>query len=123
MLKNYLSILLLIYIATVAHGKVAIKVSGKTSGKVEKNSAKFNQKGFVIPKKLTFGFMVKTFFMSMVDPTIGTTPAEKEKAGEAKGKLTGPRRKLGEVPAGGAAGGVFTGGPSYGMVCGPNGCS
>ena len=117
--------LLLASLQVQVHGKVAIKVSsGKSKGKATKsNTLKTTQKGFIVPKKLTFGFMVKTFFMSMVDPTIGTTPAEKEKAGEGKRKLAGPRRKLGGIQTGGAADGLFTGGPSVGMVCGPNDCS
>lgn len=118
--KNYLFFLSLLILAALAHGKVAIKVS---RGKTSKSTVKKSQKGFVVPKKLSFVFMVKTFFMSMVDPTIGTTPAEREKAGEGKGRLAGPRRKLGGMQTGGAADGVFTNGPSYGMVCGPNGCS
>lgn len=121
--KSFFFSILLFILATSAHGKVAIKVSSKSGGKTAKSAVKQNQKGFVVPKKLTIGFMMKTFFMSMVDPTIGTTPVEKEKAGEGKRRLAGPRRKLGGIQTGGAADGVFASGPSYGMVCGPNGCS
>ena len=57
--------LLLASLQVQVHGKVAIKVSsGKSKGKATKsNTLKTTQKGFIVPKKLTFGFMVKTFFM------------------------------------------------------------
>ena len=77
-----------------------------------------------VPKKLTLGFMMKTFFISMVDPTIGTSPQEKEKTEKGSRKMSGKRHKLGGIASDRAVDGVFTGtGPSYGVVCGPNGCS
>ena len=76
--------------------------------------------------ELTFSFMVKTFFMTMVDPTyqgaLETSSPSSMKAKGGKGK----KNKLGgaaspSVNVFGEGGATFGGG-SFGPVCGPNGC-
>ena len=74
-------------------------------------------------KKLTFPFLVKSFFVTMVDPTYhgnlhleSAEPLSSLKAKGGKGK----RAKLGGAVFG--EGGATIGGGSFGPVCGPNGC-
>lgn len=127
-------------------GKTAAKSRSKVEVKDKDKSKNTPKKKYEIPKKLTLGFMAKTFFVTMVDPSIGAGEVSKEKTDSSGKKITGKwmnltavvyckalghtdnhtsplivgkRHKLGDI----AAGGMFTGGtPSFGMVCGPNGC-
>jgi hypothetical protein len=67
---------------------------GKT--KVE-TKLKETKKKYVIPRKLTLGFMAKTFFVTLVDPSIGSEEVKTTSKEESKGKkITGDRlvRKL-----------------------------
>lgn len=78
--------------------------------------------------ELTFSFLVKSFFTTMVDPTyqgaiiLETSSPSSMKAKGGKGK----KYKLGgaaspSVNVFGEGGATFGGG-SFGPVCGPNGC-
>jgi hypothetical protein len=58
---------------------------------------KETKKKYVIPRKLTLGFMAKTFFVTLVDPSIGSEEVKTTSKEESKGKkITGDRlvRKL-----------------------------
>lgn len=70
-------------------------------------------------QKLSFPFMVKAFFTSMIDPTY-SGQVEVPKPTSKKGKIKGKKSKLGGEGPFGAAG--MTGGGGFGPVCGPNGC-
>jgi len=74
--------------------------------------------------KPSFGFLLKSFFGTLIDPTYSgeikvSKVADKGKAGGKgrKGKAGSGSSVFGE---GGAA---FGGGSSFGPVCGPNGCT
>ena len=73
-------------------------------------------------QKLSFPFMVKAFFTSMVDPTYSGVIEAPAPAPAVKGKK-GSKGKGKAASAGpfGAAG--VTGGTGFGPVCGPNGCT
>jgi len=73
-------------------------------------------------QKLSFPFMVKAFFTSMVDPTYSGVVETPLPAAAGKGKK-GSKGKGSKAAAGpfGAAG--ITGGTGFGPVCGPNGCT
>lgn len=53
----------------ITGGKTTIKVAD-TTPKVTKSS-KETKAAYKIPSKLSLGFMMKTFFVTLVDPTIG----------------------------------------------------
>jgi hypothetical protein len=71
-------------------------------------------------QKLSFPFMVKAFFTSMVDPTYAGQVEVPKPTSKKGGKIKGKKSKLGGEGPFGAAG--MTGGASFGPVCGPNGC-
>lgn len=72
--------------------------------------------------KLTFWFMIKCFFLTMVDPTyiddLAGTKVKAESIAKRKGKGKGV--KLGNSPV--AESQFSMAGGSFGAVCGPNGC-
>lgn len=87
-----------------ATGRVILPSKGKKSG----------------TKKLTLGFMIKSFFLTIIDPTFqGEINMESASTSKAKGGK-GKKHKLGAGVFG--EGGAAIGGGSFGPVCGPNGC-
>ena len=117
------AVLLLLLIASVAvmdvlggaTGRVIVPKKGSSSGR----------------KKLTFTFLVRSFFTTLVDPTSYTQNAGSLSFdGSAVGTTTlkakggkGKKYKLGGATANVfGEGGATIGGGSFGPVCGPNGC-
>lgn len=76
-------------------------------------------------KKLTFVFMVKSFFGTLIDPTFsGEIKVSKPSAkGKSVGGKAGGKHKLGSAAGVFGEGGAAIGGGSFGPVCGPNGCT
>ena len=74
-------------------------------------------------RKLTFGFLLKSFFGTLFDPTYsGEIKVSKPSAAKGKASKGGKKQKLGS-PGVFGEGGAAIGGGSFGPVCGPNGCS
>jgi hypothetical protein len=70
-------------------GKTAAKSRSKVEVKGKEKSKNMPKKKYEIPKKLTMGFMAKTFFVTMVDPSIGAGEVSKEKTDSSGKKITG----------------------------------
>lgn len=74
-------------------------------------------------KKLTFVFMVKSFFGTLIDPTFSGEIKVSKPKGKSAGGKTGGKHKLGSAAGVFGEGGATIGGGSFGPVCGPNGCA
>ena len=136
---RHLVLLLLVCVATVTARSLLVVKSSKEVWKTTKRTAVEERRnnndvvsalmrirggeavtiGKKRKQKLSFPFMVKAFFTSMVDPTYAGQ-VEVPKPTSKKGKIKGKKSKLGGEGPFGAAG--MTGGGGFGPVCGPNGC-
>jgi hypothetical protein len=106
--------------------KASYRRGKKKSGAGSKTSRIGTEAGVKVqPKyrpKLTFWFMIKCFFLTMVDPTyiddLAGTKVKTESIAKRKGKGKGV--KLGDSPV--AQSQFSMTGGNFGAVCGPNGC-
>jgi len=119
-----MNISFLLYIVVIVSVISGNSILGATTTTTKTSKLKYTTKASLKKKKLNVFYMLKMFFVSMVDPEVGKTDALGRSTMDTLG---GKKKSSNSKSAGNQYGLGFSnpssGGASFGAVCGPNGCA